>query len=184
MSRILLVAASLVVALIIAAGCSSAASDARFTELVPDRAQFPAVAQALVRKCGALDCHGSSFRNLRIYGNENLRWLPTDRVLTPPCTTSLEVDQDFDSVVGLEPEAMTQVMQGHGAAPDQLLLVRKARGTEGHKGGVVANVGDDLDVCITSWLAGATKTDACERAGPPTVPPPKTGEMPVCRPGP
>jgi hypothetical protein len=174
----------ILLALFTVAGCSSPASDARFTEAVPDRAQFPAVAQGMERKCGALDCHGSSYRNLRVYGNESLRWLPTDRVLSPPCTTSLEVEQDFDSLVGLEPEAMTTVVQDHGAGPDRLLLVRKARGTEGHKGGVVMNAGDDLDVCITSWLAGATNVAACEKAGPPTIPPPKPGEAPACRPGP
>lgn len=170
--------------LLLAAGCSSADPSATITESVPSRAEFPPVAQALERKCGTLDCHGSSYRNLRIYGNESLRWLSTDRPLAPPCTTTLEVDEDYDSVVGLEPEAMTAVVEGHGAKPEQLLMVRKARGTEGHKGGTVMSAGDDLDQCITSWLAGATKTDSCERAGPPTIPPPAPGQTPACRPGP
>jgi hypothetical protein len=164
--------------------CSSPQSDARFVETLPDRPSFPDVAQALVHHCGTLDCHGTPYRNLRIYGNEGLRWSPTDRTLDPLCTTSTEVGQDFDSVVGLEPEVMSQVVQDHGAAPDRLTMVRKARGTENHKGGTVMQPGDDLDTCITSWLATAVQTAACQRTAPPTIPPPAPGQAPACEPGP
>ena len=59
-----------------------------------------------------------------------------------------------------------------------------ARGIEAHKGGTVMKVGDALDSCITSWLAGSTQTAECQDAGPPTVPPPAAGHPAVCQPGP
>ena len=172
------------VALAMLAGCSFPDASAQFTESVPDRASFADVAQAMVQKCGTLDCHGTAYRNLRVYGNTGLRLLPTDQPLSPPCTTTPEVDQDFDSVVGLEPEAMSALVAAHGQNPDALTLVRKARGIENHKGGTVMKVGDALDTCITSWLAGSAETGACQDAGPPTVPPPAPGQAPRCEPGP
>lgn len=170
----------------VTAGCSTPAADARVTESVPDRASFPDVAQALEHRCGMLDCHGTIYRNMRLYGNESLRLLPTDRPLSPPhpCTTSGEVDEDFNSVVGLEPELMSAVVADHGANPERLTFVRKPLGLESHKGGVVMQAGDDLDVCIRTWLGGQTQTAACQRVGPPTFPPPPSGQMPACQPGP
>jgi hypothetical protein len=166
------------------AGCNVPTANTTFTEAVPDRTSFPDVAQSMIAHCGTIDCHGTQYRNLRLYGNQGLRWLATDQTLNPPCTTSAEVDQDFDSVVGLEPEAMTAVVIGNGANPNLLTMVRKARGIEAHKGGTVMKVGDALDSCITSWLAGSTQTAECQDAGPPTVPPPAAGHPAVCQPGP
>jgi hypothetical protein len=170
--------------LVLLAGCDVPAANGVFTESVPDRGSFADVAQAMVGHCGTLDCHGTAYRNLRVYGNTGLRLLPTDQPLMPPYTTTPEVDQDFDSVVGLEPEAMSALVAAHGADPDTLTIIRKARGLESHKGGVVMRVGDALDTCITSWLAGSTETAACQDAGPPTVPPPAPGQTPLCEPGP
>jgi hypothetical protein len=167
-----------------ALACSTPPSNSTFVEQVPDRPSFPVVAQALVRHCGSLDCHGTVYRNLRVFGNEGLRWSPTDRTLDPLCTTSTEVDQDYDSVVGLEPEVMSQVVADHGASPDRLTMIRKARGTEAHKGGTLMQTGDDLDTCITSWLAAQVDTAACQRTAPPTDPPPASGQAPACEPGP
>jgi hypothetical protein len=48
--------------------------------------------------------------------------------------------------------------------------VRKARGTESHKGGPIWSTGDDSDTCLTSWLAGLTDASACERAVQGVVP--------------
>jgi len=174
----------IVLAALLLLGCDVPSSTAQFTEQVPDRASFPDVAQAMVAHCGTLDCHGTPYRNMRIYGNTGLRWLATDQTLNPPCTTSAEVDQDFDSVVGFEPEAMSAVVAQHGANPDLLTMVRKARGIESHKGGTVMKPGDDLDTCITSWLADNTQTSACQRVGPATTPPPLPGTEPACEPGP
>ena len=146
--------------------CAVPASDGRVAESVPDPQSFALVAQVLVHHCGTLDCHGEPQRNLRIYGNEGLRWATSDRPLMPACTTPDEVEQDFASVVGLEPEAMTAVVTGGGAQPERLSLIRKPRGLEHHKGGTLMQTGDDIDVCLTSWLASQTDQVACLRALP------------------
>ncbi|CAN5525916.1 hypothetical protein BH09MYX1_BH09MYX1_44620 [soil metagenome] len=159
------IAAALVM---IAAACASTPTSV--TVVSPPRAEFPAVAQALVHGCGTLDCHGSAFRNLRIYGNEGLRLDPSHRPLSPRCTATEEVNEDFAALTGLEPTIMSAVTTSGGATPDALLFVRKARGSEHHKAGAVVVVGDDLDVCLTSWLTGTTDVDACRRAAPPTYP--------------
>jgi hypothetical protein len=151
-------------ALALLAACIS--PDGRTAERVPDRASFADVAALLVHRCGTLDCHGQATRNLRLYGSEGLRLSSADRPLAPLCSTSAEIDEDFASVVGLEPEVMTAIVAEHGAQPERLTMVRKARGLESHKGGTLMPAGDDEDTCITSWLAGQTRTDACARALP------------------
>lgn len=150
--------------------CSSAPADARIGVTTPDRAQFDPVGKFLVRRCGELDCHGATTRNLQIFGCEGLRLSDAD---TPRCrstggkdTTAAELDATYRSLVGLEPAVMSAVVQGRGAHPELLTFVRKPRGTEAHKGGVLITPGDSQDVCITSWLAGATDTNACESSYP------------------
>jgi hypothetical protein len=158
------VAGALAVALAFA--CSSPPSDARFVATPPDAASFPPVALMLIQACGTLDCHGTVARNLRLYGNTGLRYSPSDvpTALTP--TTDDEVAQDYASVVGLEPEIMSAVVASGGANPERLTLVRKARGSESHKGGaVIVHVPPDpRDICMTTWLAGRTDATSCAAA--------------------
>ncbi len=150
--------------LVAAAACSVPAADGTYVqESLPDRASFPPVAQLLDVRCGSLNCHGTVARNLRLYGSAGLRWSLSDRPLVPLCDTQAEVDQDYASVVGLEPEAMSAVVAAGGADPDQLTMVRKARGDESHKGGQIWSQGDDSDTCLTSWLSGDTSLRACAR---------------------
>ena len=151
---------------VVLGACAVPAASERFQAQLPDRASFAPIAHMLERHCGTLDCHGQVGRNLRVYGNEGLRLSETDRPLMPACTTDDEIDQDYEAVVGLEPELMSTVIMEGGAQPERLTLVRKARGTEHHKGGAVINDADDADRCLTSWLAGATDSDACRRAVP------------------
>jgi hypothetical protein len=146
--------------------CSMPAADPRIDGKVPDRNSFDVVAQVLERHCGSLDCHGNSYRNLRVYGNDGLRLAATDRPLSPECTTTDEIEQDYDSLVGLEPEIMTAVVASNGARPQRLTFIRKARGTEHHEGGTLMKTGDDIDDCLTSWLASQVDEDACLRALP------------------
>lgn len=153
-------------ALSCSAACSVPAADGRVASMVPDRDSFAPVAQLLVRHCGTLDCHGSAYRNLRIYGNEGLRLASGDRSLMPACTTADEVEQDYQSAVGLEPEALSAVVKDGGDRPERLSLVRKALGLEHHKGGTVFHAGDDGDTCLSSWLASQTDRAACLRALP------------------
>jgi hypothetical protein len=139
-------------------------SDPRFVATLPDRASFPPVAALLEHSCGSLDCHGTVSRNLKTYGNTGLRLGPGNLPSALTATTDAEIDQDYESLVGLEPEVMSAVVAAHGASPERLTFVRKARGAESHKGGVLMQAGDDSDACITSWLTGTTDAAACARA--------------------
>jgi hypothetical protein len=174
-------AGALAAVLVVAAACSTA-TQGTVTVSGPDRTTFAPVAQALVHRCGTLDCHGTAYRNLRIYGNEGQRLSPTDRPLVPGCTTTAEVDGDYAALVGLEPEAMAQFVAAGGAAnPESLLFVRKALGIELHKPGAIVAAGSDFDTCVRSWLLGAVDAAACARTAPPTFPVTAT---PSCQAGP
>jgi hypothetical protein len=151
-----------------AAGSCSAVSDPNIgIEAPPDSvAEFGPVGDYLDHRCGTLDCHGSPTRNLRIWGCEGMRLAPSDvpfcsRALGGSATTSDEYEATYRSLVGLEPDVMSSVVASHGANPDLLTFVRKARGLEAHKGGVLITAGDPQDQCITSWLAGQTNVTAC-----------------------
>jgi hypothetical protein len=148
----------------IALACSTAPSDARFVATAPDFASFPPVALMLIQACGTLDCHGTVARNLRLYGNTGLRFLPTDVPTALKPTTDAEIEQDYTSLVGLEPEAISTVVASGGSNPERLTLVRKARGTEAHKGGRIIVPGDERDLCLTGWLAGSADASSCTRA--------------------
>ena len=156
--------ARFVLVAIAAFACSAPATDATVTITEPDRASFPPVGDLLEKRCGTLDCHGSAFRNLRIYGSFGLRYAPTDRPLSKGQTTAAEYDQSFRSIVALEPEIMNAVVTEGGANPDRLTFVRKARGSEHHKGGSLMQAGDPADLCILSWLAGHTDGAGCVAA--------------------
>lgn len=148
------------------AACSTPQTDARVVETAPPRESFGPVADMLVHRCGTLDCHGSIHRNLRLFGRDGLRLASSasPSFLPGAETTTAEHDEDYQSVIGLEPEIMTSVVASGGAAPERLTLVRKGRGSEDHKGGSQMSAGDDRDVCLTSWLAGHTDDAACARA--------------------
>jgi hypothetical protein len=172
-ARTLLFAVLLAAPLGFAFACSTPPSDARFVETVPDRPSFVPVADMLVHTCGTLDCHGTQFRNLRLYGREGVR-LDKDaspNLLDGSVSTTQEYDEDYLSVVGLEPEVMSQVVMQGGAAPERLTLVRKGRGQEAHKGGSLYAVGDDRDRCLVSWLAKNVDTQACARSVDPQLHP-------------
>ena len=141
--------------------CSTPDTGARVDPVGPDKTTFGPVAQMLERRCGSLDCHGETHRNMRLYGYGGLRRAPT---MTPEQDmTAAETDADYDSVIALEPEKMADVVRERGTFPDRLTLVRKGRGTEDHKGGTRITPGDDADICLTTWLASATNTAACLR---------------------
>jgi hypothetical protein len=143
--------------------CSIPPTDSRYTPMkLPEESTFSPVANLLSLRCGAIDCHGTTARNLRIYGSTGLRWLPSDMPFYPACNTTEENLQSYDSIVGLEPESMSAVASG--GDPSLLTMVRKARGTESHKGGQIWTTGDDSDLCLTTWLRGELNASACEHA--------------------
>lgn len=148
------------------AGCSSPDASATVDPIGPDRAQFDLVAPVLVRRCGSIDCHGSTYRNMRIYGYGGLRLpapgkLPTP--MSPQSVTADEAQASYDSVVGLEPELMRAVVQSGGAGVERLTFIRKGRGNEDHKGDKRFTPAADL--CVTSWLANHVDAAACRTAG-------------------
>ncbi|HEX4514396.1 MAG TPA: hypothetical protein VH054_12690 [Polyangiaceae bacterium] len=129
----------------------------------PDRSQFDLVQPFLENSCGTLDCHGTRYRNLKVWGYEGLRLAPGDIPGGNPTTTA-EVDATYESIVSLEPEIMNEVVAQQGADPERLTIVRKARGTESHAGGAVLTVGGNGDRCFTSWLARSLDDGACHLA--------------------
>lgn len=137
--------------------------NARVATVAPDLASFPPVSAFLEHRCGSLDCHGQVGRNLLIVGHEGLRLDPADVPGGSP-STAAEIESNYRSLVGLEPEVMAAVVEDGGAQPERLTVVRKARGTEHHKGGALVTIGDDQDRCLTSWLAGAVDVGACTAA--------------------
>ncbi|HLK39613.1 MAG TPA: hypothetical protein VKU41_22815 [Polyangiaceae bacterium] len=163
-----------------AVACSSIAADQRIGIITPDETQFDPVAGVvtmgnpadfLEHRCGSLDCHGQNGRNLRIWGCEGMRLGDA----APGCgliggqgpTTPDEYDSTFRSLVGLEPAVMTNVVTHHGdpSAPvEDLTFIRKALGTEAHKGGQLMKQGDSQYQCLKSWLTGPTDQMACSMA--------------------
>jgi len=162
----MLVAAAL---LACAPACSPPDAAATVTPTVPSQQGFPYVAELMVHRCGTLDCHGSVYRNLRVYGDEGLRFSASDQPCVPAGTSSAEVGQDYESIVDLEPEAMSEVVMDHGADPERLTLIAKPLGIESHMGGTLFQTGDDTYTCLTSWLAGDTNTTSCLAALPASV---------------
>jgi hypothetical protein len=148
-------------------GCGAAEPEAgRLSRTqLPTRADFPAVGAALQHRCATLDCHGQVGRNLRLYGFGGLRLSTPDNPIGDPTvdpTTVSELDASYESTVGLEPEALWQVLT-QGADPNQLSIVRKTRGIEKHKGGQLARVGDPLDRCLVLWLTNKADPSPCEQ---------------------
>jgi hypothetical protein len=139
--------------------------------LAPSRAAFPPVDDVLQASCGTLDCHGQVGRNLRLYGGRGLRLAPQDNSADDP-TTAREYDESYWSIIGLEPEVLSDVVRDQGRSPERLTMVRKARGTEKHKGGQLFMAGDVRDRCLLSWLAGAVDEAACKQGA--DVPRPST----------
>lgn len=165
-------------------GCTFAPSNARIGIDAPSFEAFTAddmntpltsVADYMDHRCGSLDCHGSPVRNLQFWGCEGQR-LPLSGGLAaqnhPGCqstggvnTTLAEYQASYRSLVGLEPAVMSAVVKaGANGNPDLLTYVRKARGEEDHKGGMLVTPGDDGDLCITEWLIGPPNTAACAAA--------------------
>ncbi len=129
----------------------------------PDRMTFRPVHKAMQVSCGTLDCHGQVGRNFRIYGGRGLRLDQKDNS-AEGVTTDAEYEASYWSLVGLEPETLSQVIANKGERLSRLTLIRKARGIEKHKGGTCMQKDDPLDLCLVSWLLGGAAMDqkACE----------------------
>ena len=155
---------SLLSAALLAAACSSPDPDATVTAApLADLEAFRTLSNALGTGCASLDCHGQVGRNLRLYDARGLRLDPADSPGNGAITDA-ELAANHRSLVGLEPALTARVLVDGGADPGRLTLVRKARGTESHKGGAVWFPGSPGDRCLLAWLAGSTDPEACEAA--------------------
>jgi len=162
-------------AVAVTGACSSSPDTARTTTIItPDYNAFKGTANGSVeafleRRCATLDCHGQVGRPLRLYSRTGLRF--ADDAQNPPGgagTTETELQANFQAVVGVEPEQTSRVVHDPTNNPPQtLLIVKKPRAMERHKGGQVVIAGDDGDRCLTSWLSGATDFAACQSASAP-----------------
>lgn len=144
--------------------CSSPDAGARVDATALDRTTFRDVEPVLARRCGTIDCHGSRYRNFRIYGYGGLRLDPSQRPDEPDASTTSEADATYDALVSLEPELTRNVALARGQGADDLTFVRKGRGAEAHEGGALIVRGDDADLCVIGWLSSAPNPDACKRA--------------------
>jgi hypothetical protein len=126
----------------------------------PDSASFPAVSDALEINCGTLDCHGSIYRNMRLFGIYGAR---LNSMLVPgrDPTTPDEYKANYDSVVSIQPENLAAIVANHGQGFDQWELILKGTNAEVHKGGQRMMKGDPTYTCIQSWVNGAVDMSAC-----------------------
>jgi len=124
---------------------------------------FRPVSTLLENRCGTLDCHGHVARPLKLYGTIGLRApLADDDVIDDPDqyfsggqvgTTDAELELNYRSVCGLEPEKLALVMKGE-LEPDALSFIRKPKLGEKHKGGSIWESGKPGDFCLSSWIKG------------------------------
>jgi hypothetical protein len=173
-----LVGAILAAGAIAFAGCLGADATATKTFKCPRRESFtgePADGGAdlagasafMERRCGTLDCHGAVSRPMRLYGRYGLRDPSEKNVTGGAPTTPLELDENYASACNVEPEKMDQAAADFGQSAEKLLLLEKARGVEGHKGGTIVKQGDEGDNCLLGWLRGdplAAVAPHCQKA--------------------
>ena len=159
------------------AACSSVDPEATVTVEGPkfgaQGSSFLPVSSVLERRCGTLDCHGSTYRPLKIYGQIGLR-RPELKGSTNVVsykdyysggsepTTEAELFDNYLSVIGLEPEILEAVVAKKDL-PDALTLVRKPRLREKHKGGLIWTASDPGDLCLLSWLTGTDDPAPCDQ---------------------
>ena len=149
----------------LASGCLGAEATATQTFKCPSRESFTgepadggadllAVSAFMERRCGTLDCHGSTLRPMRLLGRYGLRDPGQHNVTGGAPTTAAEVNENYASVCNVEAEQMDKAAEDFGQSAEKLLVLQKARGVEGHKGGTIVTQGTPGDDCILGWLRG------------------------------
>lgn len=172
MSTARLALAAAVLASLVSAACSVEKGELErktgLSRATPGSFRTNGVSRVFEKRCGSLDCHGGTNRNMRIYSSDGLR-LPNDAGLGPGGgdTTLDEITANYQSIMTLEPEATNDVVAGTGD-PYSLLVVKKPLEIEKHKGGQSIRRGDDAERCIVSWLKedllNPIDVGACQRA--------------------
>jgi hypothetical protein len=118
------------------------------------------------RRCGSLDCHGQYGRPLRIYSQYGLR-MPNPSNAGPGSgpTTTEEQNENYRSIVALEPEKMTNIIKSiPNGDPFTLLILEKPLNRESHKGGPVISKDDATSQCLAAWIGKGTLDPNCMAA--------------------
>ncbi len=165
--RALLLVPVIAAATLLGAACSQDLG-ATVTNACPSQDVFQnSVSPYMERRCGTLDCHGGIARPMRLFGKLGLRHPDESNVPGGKGTSKAELAANYTSVCGVEPEKMNETVANLGNTADELLMIRKARGLEKHKGGKVVNEADHADNCMLGWLRKddpATVADECAAA--------------------
>jgi len=143
-----------------AVACASDALDASSSVDVPSGKDFAAVSLVLESNCGTLDCHGHPARNFRVYGKQGLRLFGDDTVGGAD-TRDDEVRATYQSVISIDPEALSRVRSQGGAGVEGWIVVAKARALQYHEGGVRLLAGSPGDTCLASWASGTLDSSSC-----------------------
>ena len=171
-------------ALFVSLACSGPSDKGLFAITPPPGPPaFNVVSDALDIHCGTLNCHGNNDRNMRIFGFYGTRLSDKDKT-GAAATSEDEYQANFESIISIEPERLSQIVRSGGANEGKWVVLSKGRGTEHHKGGSRMTPGDAMDTCFTSWIVahgpgpgdggaipGAVNDAACLAAVREIVPP-------------
>jgi len=182
----LVVAAAGISGVVWAVACASLPEEQRFTyvgepDLAPRLSEYLGVLPDgsvaagpdtyLAKRCASLDCHGQLGRPLRLFSGNGLRSFDANNGGFFPNITGTTITPDeqklnYEAVIALQPEIMSQVIAGGGTDVNNLLLLRKPRGLERHKGGqIMTNEADEGFLCMASWISGnGVDTVSCTTA--------------------
>jgi hypothetical protein len=155
--------------------CSGPPGDDRFVISTPQGPPvWNPVSTVFELHCGTLNCHGSTARNMRFFGFYGVRLDRRDKTGFA-ATTDAEYLANFESVISIEPERLSQIVRAGGANSAKWVVLSKGRADEYHKGGARLVRGDAADTCIVSWIAAQpgglpVNAAACEAAA--TLEPP------------
>jgi hypothetical protein len=128
---------------------------------MPSSEGFGAVSAVLEPNCGTLDCHGAPARNLRVYGKRGLRFDGSHVTGAAVDTTPREIEATYHSILGLQPEVLSQLFAERGRDPQRWIVITKARGLENHVGKDRLPSGSPGDRCLVSWASGTLDQAAC-----------------------
>ncbi len=154
------------------ASCNLGTESGEYGDL-PDKRSFidNKVSLFMEVRCGGLDCHGQDGRPLRIYSQTGLRLkAKEDGTRDNSETTADERTENYLSVVGLEPEAMSECFESKGAKYATFQLLKKPLGIENggirHKGGPVLRPtqSDPGWQCLYGWVSDKVDAAQCELA--------------------
>jgi len=144
--------------LLVGSACTRYDGETHAVDL-PPRATFSPVSGVLESRCGTLDCHGAPARNMRIYGVFGLR-ANGNAVTGNPDTTEEDLDATYESVTGVDPEALSRVLAG-AEDPSRWIVLSKGTGRESHVGEARLPSGSAGHRCLVEWATGGEDLSSC-----------------------